>query len=98
ATIHQLPGGRRVLRLTDFQTSNGPALKVYLVAAPDANDNATVTQSGFVDLGVLKGNIGDQNYEVPADVGLSRHQAVSLGCSPFTVNFAAAPLAGSREP
>src|SRR5688572_13118322 len=36
ATIHELPDGKRVLRLTDFKTSNGPQVHVYLVAADDA--------------------------------------------------------------
>ena len=92
ATIHQLAGGKKVLRFTDFQTSNGPALHVYLVAAPDARDNATVTQAGFIDLGDLKGNIGDQNYELPANVDLGKYQSVSIWCQRFGVNFAAAPL------
>ena len=65
ATVHDLGGGRRVLRLTDFATSNGPDVRVYLVAAPDAADNETVTKAGFVELGKLKGNEGDQNYESP---------------------------------
>src|SRR5262245_58431831 len=42
ATIHQLADGSRVLRLTDFETSNGPALHVRLIAASDAKDNDTV--------------------------------------------------------
>ena len=49
------PTGRRVLRLTDFVTSNGPDVRVYLVAAPNATDNATVEKVGFVDFGKLKG-------------------------------------------
>ena len=43
--------GKRVLRLTNFKTSNGPDVHVYLVAAPDAKDDATVKNAGFVDLG-----------------------------------------------
>src|SRR5215471_16657586 len=43
ATIHQLAEGERVLRLTNFETSNGPDVHVYLVAANDATDNETVT-------------------------------------------------------
>src|SRR5262249_15372404 len=92
AIIHQLADGRRVLRFTDFSTSNGPALRVYLVAAADAGDNATVMRADFVDLGVLKGNQGEQNYEVPAGVDLSVYQAVTVWCSRFGVNFATAPL------
>lgn len=92
ATIHRLDDGRRVLRFTGFKTSNGPALKVYLVAADDAADNDTVTKAGFVDLGSLKGNLGDQNYEIPADVDLSKYRAATVWCARFKVNFATAPL------
>jgi hypothetical protein len=92
ATVHRLPDGRRVLRLTEFVTSNGPDVRVYLVAAPDASDNATVKQAGFVELGKLKGTEGDQNYEVPADLDLNKYRAVTIWCRRFSVNFATAPL------
>ena len=92
ATVHELGAGRRVLRLTEFSTSNGPDVRVYLVAAPDAADNETVTKAGFVELGKLKGTEGDQNYEVPADLDLSTYRAVTIWCHRFSVNFATAPL------
>ena len=92
ATIYTLADGRRVLRLTSFRTSNGPDVHVYLVAASDATDNETVKRSGFVDLGSIKGNEGDQNYEVPADVDLATHRAVTIWCKRFGVNFGTAPL------
>src|SRR6516165_5414233 len=62
ATIYQMGDGSRLLRLTSFSTSNGPDVHVYMVAADDARDVASVEKAGFVDLGVIKGNIGDQNY------------------------------------
>ena len=92
ATIQDVGEGRRVLRLTDFATSNGPDVRVYLVAAPDASDNATVTQAGFVELGKLKGTDGDQNYDVPSDLDLTKYRAVTIWCRRFSVNFATAPL------
>jgi hypothetical protein len=92
ATIQDVGGGRRVLRLTEFTTSNGPDVRVYLVAASDAKDNETVTKAGFVELGKLKGNQGDQNYDVPDDLDLSRYRAVTIWCHRFNVNFATAPL------
>ena len=92
-TIYRLPDGRRVLRLTQFATSNGPDVRVYLVAAGDVQDEAAAKQAGFVDLGALKGNIGDQNYDVPAGLDLNRYRAVSIWCRRFSVNFGAAPLA-----
>src|SRR5574341_1491435 len=49
ATIHRLADGKQVLRLSNFETSNGPDVHVYLAVAPDALDNETVTKGGFVD-------------------------------------------------
>ena len=92
ATIHQLPDGKRVLRLTDFETSNGPDVRVYLVAAEDATDNDTVTRAGFMELGSLKGNIGDQNYDLPAETDLTKYKSVTIWCRRFGVNFGTAPL------
>jgi len=92
ATIYQMGDGARVLRLTNFSTSNGPDVHVYMVAADDAKDAATVQQAGFIDLGVLKGNIGDQNYELGSDLDLSKYRAVSIWCKRFSVNFGAAAL------
>lgn len=85
-------GGKRVLRFTGFSTSNGPDVHVYLVAAADASDDATVRYSGFINLGKLKGNKGDQNYELPANVDLSTYRSVSLWCQRFNVNFGACSL------
>ncbi|MGE5743040.1 MAG: DM13 domain-containing protein, partial [Gemmatimonadota bacterium] len=92
ATIYRLADGRLVLRLTEFATSNGPDVRVYLVAADDVQDEAAAKLAGFVDLGALKGNIGNQNYDVPAGLDLSRYRAVSIWCRRFSVNFGAAPL------
>ncbi|HEX8141584.1 MAG TPA: DM13 domain-containing protein [Pyrinomonadaceae bacterium] len=96
ASIYQLADGRRTLRLSGFETSNGPDVRVYLVAATDANDNDTVTRSGFLELGALKGNVGDQNYDVPGDVDLSKYRAVTIWCRRFGVNFATAPLSAQQ--
>ncbi len=92
ATIYQLGDGTRVLRLTSFGTSNGPDVHVYMVAADDAKDVATVQQAGFVDLGVIKGNVGDQNYTLGSDLDLAKYRAVSIWCKRFSVNFGAAAL------
>jgi hypothetical protein len=91
-TMHQLSDGRRLVRLTAFETSNGPDVRVYLVAAVNATDDETVTRAGFVDLGAMKGNRGDQNYEVPTSIDLSQYHAVTIWCRRFGVNFATAPL------
>ena len=93
ATIYRLDDGRRVLRLTEFKTSNGPDVRVYLVAAADVQKEDAAKRAGIVDLGALKGNVGDQNYDVPAGLDLSKYRAVSIWCRRFSVNFGAAPLA-----
>ena len=97
ATVLQLGAGQKTLRLTNFSTSNGPDVHVYLVAAPDAKDNDSVTKAGFVDLGSLKGNIGDQNYDLPANADLAKYRAVTIWCKRFSVNFGTAPLNSSMQ-
>ena len=84
-------GEKNVLRLSGFTTSNGPAVRVYLVKASDPSD-MSVKEKGFVDLGPIKGNVGDQNYELPEGVDLSQYGAVSIWCARFGVNFGGASL------
>lgn len=93
ATIYTLPDGKQILRFSGFETSNGPDVQVYLVAAPDAKDNETVTKAGFIRIAALKGNMGDQNYDLPASVDLNKYRSVTIWCRRFGVNFATAPLA-----
>jgi hypothetical protein len=92
AAIYELAGGKRVLRLTGFETSNGPDVHVLLGKAADAMDNETVKAAGYVDLGSLKGNIGDQNYDIPAEVDPAAYNSVTIWCNRFSVNFGTAPL------
>ena len=75
----------------DFATDNGPDLNVYLTAAgPDASVGDLAAD--FVDLGDLKGNIGAQNYEIPAGVDLDRYRTVAIWCVRFSVVFGTAEL------
>jgi hypothetical protein len=97
ASVHQLADGKRVLRLTDFMTSNGPDVRVYLVAAADATDSESVKSAGFVELGKLKGTEGAQNYDLPAGIDFGKYRAVTIWCARLGVNFATAPLK-SRAP
>ncbi len=92
ATIYRYADGRLVLRLTEFETSNGPDVQIYFVAANDVTENETVSKAGFVNLGAMKGNIGDQNYDVPMDLDLTKYRAVTVWCRRFSVNFGTAPL------
>lgn len=94
ATIYQEADGKLVLRLTNFKTSNGPDVHVVLIAAMDAADDANFLKSNTerVELGLLKGNEGDQNYNIPGGTDLTKFQTVSIYCERFNANFGAAPL------
>jgi hypothetical protein len=89
ATAIQIAGGKRVLTLTNFDVANGPDLRVYLVAGP-ARDESEVND--FEDLGALKGNKGNQQYDLPRELDLERFATVVIWCRAFSVNFARAPL------
>jgi hypothetical protein len=89
ASVLRGSGGGNVLTLTDFEVDNGPDLRVYLVAGP-ARDESEVED--FEDLGALKGNKGDQQYELPDDVDLDRYTTVVIWCRAFSVSFARASL------
>lgn len=93
ASVYQLADGRRTLRLTQFETSNGPDVRVYLTAGEIEKGNDAIREAGFVDLGSMKGNKGDQNYEIPPEVDLNKYKHVTIWCRRFGVNFATAPLA-----
>ena len=94
ATIYQESDGKLVLRLTNFKTSNGPDVHVILVATTDAMDDANFLKDNTekLELGKLKGNEGDQNYEISAGTDLTKFRAVSIYCERFNANFGAAPL------
>ncbi|WP_373558807.1 DM13 domain-containing protein [Streptomyces sp. WZ.A104] len=96
AKIVQLPDGSRTLRLESLDTSNGPDLRVWLTDAPvkEGEEGWHVFDDGkYVSLGKLKGNKGDQNYPIPADVQLADYTSVTIWCDRFDVSFGAAELA-----
>ncbi len=85
AEIVQVPGGVRTLTFTKFDVDPGVDVDVYLT--PDTKDI-----SDRVELGGLKGNVGDQQYDIPAEADLSKYDSVILWCTPFTVRIAVAAL------
>jgi hypothetical protein len=86
ARVIRLQSGRRVLTLTDFETSAGPDLRVRVAR--------TGTTDGALDLGALKGNRGDQQYALPAGFRPARH-TVLIWCRAFTALFGSARLEAS---
>lgn len=87
ATIYQ-QGDTRVMRFEDFESTNGPDLHVLLVENVDGTSSADLGE--YVDLGSLKGNKGNQNYEIPDDVELTKFSGVMIYCMPFHVVFSTA--------
>ncbi len=91
AKIYRLADGSELLRLEDFKVTNGPALVVYLARHPNPTRAADV-KLGFYSLGELKGNVGNQNYRIPADVAASEYGSVVIWCELFDVLFSPAVL------
>lgn len=81
ANVIRLVDGSLVVSLTDFEVTNGPDLRVTLFDGSD-----------YLDLGPLKGNIGNQNYEIPPGTDLAAFESVVIWCRAFDVPFAVAPL------
>ncbi|MEU8380204.1 DM13 domain-containing protein [Streptosporangium sp. NPDC048865] len=95
ARMLELPDGRRVLRIEDLDTSDGPDLRVWLSDQPVKKGNAgwfNLDDGKHLELGELKGNKGDANYAVPAGADLDSLRSVTIWCKRFSVSFGAAAL------
>jgi hypothetical protein len=89
AGIFRNPDGSLVLRFENFDIENGPDLEVYLVPGADQ----TSLTEGSIALGALEGNIGDQNYELPAGTELAPGAYTALvWCEAFSVEFVGATI------
>jgi hypothetical protein len=84
-TIIREPDGHRRLTLTNFDADPGPQVVVYLSPSAEKTDEV-------VELGGLKGNIGNQQYRIPDSADLTRYDTLILWCVPFTTRIAVAPL------
>jgi len=85
AKVITLADGKTFLRLENLKATNGPDLYVYLSTGKDISD--------IVNLGRLKGNIGNQNYEIPTGTDLSKYDTVLIWCKAFSTLFGSAKLA-----
>jgi hypothetical protein len=92
AAIFRQSDGRYILRLDPFQVTNGPDLYVYLSGHPAPINSAQLHQAGVVEIARLKGNIGSQNYELPANFDISQFRSVVIYCKQFNVVFSTAAL------
>ena len=91
ATVYRLADGRHVVRFENFRVRNGPDLRVILT--PIGRED--VLADGYIELGELKGNVGNQNYFFPEGIDPGDYAAVIIYCWPFRVVFAEAVLSES---
>ena len=97
ATIYQGADGSLLLRLEDFKVTNGPELHVVLSPYEGPQGaGGPLKAPGWVDLGKLKGNIGNQNYPIPDSVDLGMQNSVTIWCKPFNVIFSVAVFDGAN--
>jgi hypothetical protein len=87
AKILTLSDGSQIIRLEDFRSTNGPDVHLYLSTNKQASD--------FIDLGRLKANIGNQNYQIPVNTDYNKYKYVLIWCQPFSVLFGSAQLSSS---
>ena len=94
ATIYKNADGKLYLRLTDFMTSNGPDVHIVLARSDDKRLEQKIVAGDLdnVELGLLKGNQGDQNYDLPTSADLNRYGAVVVYCKRFHAVFGSAKL------
>ncbi len=97
ATIYELEDGGLVLRFEDFEVTNGPDLRVLLAGHEGPSDRSELDGDGYIELDSLKGNVGNQNYEIPGNYDLEDLGSVVIYCSPFHVIFSVAPLDDVRD-
>lgn len=91
--VLELEDGSRVLRFEDLDVLNGPDLVVILSdrAVSGADDYA---DGDYVILGTLKGNQGNQNYEIDAEIDLGDWSTAAIWCRRFNTTFNVASIAG----
>jgi hypothetical protein len=84
AKVLPVDSGAQILRLENFKATNGPDLYVYLSKDKSASD--------FINVGRLKGNVGNKNYEIPEGTDLSKYNTVLIWCRAFSFLFGSAQM------
>jgi hypothetical protein len=92
ANVYMMEDGSLIVRLEDFEVEDGPELHVYLTDQDPVQNSEGVELTNAIDLGELKGLIGDQIYLVPPDIELSQYHSVVIWCVPYLVPFIAAQV------
>lgn len=92
AKLVQSKDGKVTLDLSNFKSTNGPDLKVYLVKTDKIMSASDVTGNEFLSLGALQSPEGDQSYTLPEGVNPAEFGSVVIFCQQYSVLFSAASL------
>ncbi|HNP69575.1 MAG TPA: DM13 domain-containing protein [Kouleothrix sp.] len=92
ATVYAIEHGTQVLRLEDFATTNGPDLFVVLSGNANPDADGIGAKEHYVQLAALKGNQGNQNYDLPTNLDLGQYKSVVIWCRTFNIVFGYAAL------
>ena len=76
--------GKRILRLEDFNVTSGPDLYVYLSESKTPTGDIKSLDK-YINLGLLKGTSGNQNYEIPEP--FRGYDTVVIWCQRYGVLF-----------
>lgn len=93
-TIYEQADNNKVLRFETFTAVNGPELHVILStsAQPEVSAGVMLNNNADIDLGVLRGTQGNQNYRIPPEIDLSRYNSIILLSRSLNLVYSYAPL------
>lgn len=84
--------GKKVLSLKDFKTATAPDLKIFLSPKSVADVSSQNATNGSILISALKTTKGDQIYELPKGVDLSKYKSVVIHCQKYTKLWGAGKL------
>ena len=94
AAIYRMPDDTVLVRLEDFQVINGPDLHVVLTRSKDPR-TAEEVGGDYLDLGLLQGDSGSQNYNVPPGIDVTQYNAVVIYSVRYATVFSVANISGA---
>jgi hypothetical protein len=97
ATIYKDEKGKLFLHFTEFETAPAADLQVCLLTSGDSNDVTTVRQTDSLVVAPLKAIMGNQTYELPANIDVTKYRAVTIISRGKNENFALAPLTQKQK-
>ena len=75
-SIYRYPDDKQFLRLENFSVVNGPGLRVYLATTVDPLNKEELGM--YLDLGALRSNSCNQNYDIPPQANFTEYVSVVI--------------------